>query len=105
MAERTQRGGRWLRRRRLKIGLLLGCAVVLTAITLAAKGSGGLDRIELNSVDARFAVRGTQAAPKDVVVVAIDDVSFEDLHLRFQDWPRTFHARVLATSRRRSRRP
>ena len=95
MAERTQRGGRWLRRRRLKIGLLLGCAVVLTAITLAAKGSGGLDRIELSSIDARFAVRGTQGAPKDIVVVAIDDVSFEDLHLRFQDWPRTFHARVL----------
>ncbi len=95
MAAGQQRGARWLRRRRLKIGLLLGCAVVFTAITLAAKGSGGLDRIELNSIDARFAVRGTQKPPKDVVVVAIDDVSFEDLHLRFQDWPRTFHARVL----------
>jgi adenylate cyclase len=28
-------------------------------------------------------------------VVGIDDVSLGALHLRWQDWPRTFHARVL----------
>ena len=92
---RNGRGERWERRRRLKVVLLLAGGLLITAMVLLLSRTGVLDRPELDTVDARFAVRGPQSPPRDVVVVAIDDVSFSDLHLRFQDWPRTFHARVL----------
>jgi adenylate cyclase len=94
-ADSTRHGERWRRRHRLKIILLLGCGVILTALTLALDRGGTLDRLELDTVDARFTVRGTDDPPKDIVVVAINDVTFEELHLRWQDWPRSYHARVL----------
>jgi adenylate cyclase len=95
MTASKQRGERWQRRHRLKIVLLLSCGVLLTALVLALERSGVIDRPELDTVDARFAVRGPQSPPKDLVVVAIDDVSFGDLQLRFQEWPREFYTRVL----------
>ena len=95
MTASKQRGERWQRRHRLKIVLLLGCGVLLSAVAIALERSGVIDRPELDTVDARFAVRGPQSPPKDLVVVAIDDVSFGDLQLRFQDWPRDFYTRVL----------
>ena len=86
---------RWARRRRLKVALLLGGGLLITACVLVLSRTGVLDRAELDTVDARFTVRGAQPPPRDIVIVAIDDVSFGDLKLRFQNWPRTFHARVL----------
>ena len=91
----ARRSERWRRRHRLKIILLLGSGTILTALMLALHTSGSLERLEFDTVDARFAVRGAQSPPKDIVVVAVDDVSFNELRLRFQEWPRTFHARVL----------
>jgi adenylate cyclase len=85
----------WRQRFQLKVALLLSFAGVLIAVTLALHSSGALDRWELDSIDQRFEQRGGQAPPDDVVVVAIDDVSFGELDRRFQDWPRTYHARVL----------
>ena len=67
----------------------------MSALTLALESAGTLERLELDTVDARFAVRGTHDPPTDIVIVAVDDVSFGDLRLRFQEWPRTYHARVL----------
>ncbi len=86
---------RWRRRHRLKILLLLGTGVVLTALTLSLYSADALRRAELSSVDARFAVRGTESPPKDLVVVGIDDVTFGDLGLKFEDWPRRWHAQLL----------
>lgn len=99
-----QRSERWQRRHRLKIILLLGCGAIFTATTLALDRAGRLDRLELDTVDARFAVRGPQSPPEDVVIVAVDDVSFGELRLRFQEWPRTYHARVLRNLARASPR-
>jgi adenylate cyclase len=93
--ESNGRGERWERRRRLKVWLLLGGGVLITGFVLALARTSVLDRAELDTVDARFAVRGAQPPPRDIVVVGIDDVSFGELQLRFQDWPRRFHARVL----------
>jgi adenylate cyclase len=86
---------RWERRRRLKVVLLLCSSLLITGMVLALDRTDVLRRPELDTVDARFAVRGPQQPPKDIVVVAIDDKSFGDLKLRFSDWPRRFHARVL----------
>jgi adenylate cyclase len=79
----------------VKIWLLVACGVTFTALTLMLHRAGLLSRLELDSVDARFAVRGERSPPKDVVVVAVDDVTLGDLPVRYQDWPRAYHAQVL----------
>lgn len=93
------RKGRARRRQRLKVLLLLGVALVGTELALAAYFDDTLRRIELDSVDARFAVRGERAAPKDLLVVAIDTATFNDVRLRWP-FPRTLHADVLRNLRR-----
>src|SRR3954447_12136772 len=95
LVESNGRAQRWVRRRRLKVVLLLCSSLLITGIVLSLDQTNVLDRPELDTVDARFAVRGPQTPPKDIVVVGIDDVSFDALRLRFADWPRRFHARVL----------
>ena len=74
---------------------------MLAAVALFALGlvvlldtTGALDRAELSSVDARFEIRGARAVPNDVVVVGIDDVTFNELRERWQFGRRTF-ARAL----------
>ena len=53
-----------------------------------------VSRLELASVDARFSIRGEAARPNDVVVVGIDDVTFDETGLR---WPfaRSVQAEVI----------
>jgi adenylate cyclase len=51
--------------------------------------------LERKSIDARFQIRGMKKPPSDLVVVGIDDHSFIDMQLRFQDWRRQFHANVI----------
>jgi adenylate cyclase len=92
----SERSEHWRQRHRLKVGLLVSCGVILTALTLMLHSTGILSRLELDSVDARFAVRGERHVPGDVVVVAIDAVTFGELRRRWQDWPRSYHARVLS---------
>jgi adenylate cyclase len=50
--------------------------------------------LEDKSIDARFKIRGEKKPPDDVVVVAIDDATFQDLQQR---WPfrRSYHAKVI----------
>jgi adenylate cyclase len=50
--------------------------------------------LEDKSIDARFRVRGERKPPSDVVVVGIDDNTFQDLQ---QQWPfrRSYHAKVV----------
>jgi adenylate cyclase len=85
----------WQRRFKRKVTLLIACGVIVSALTLALHSSGALTSFELSTVDWRFETRGATDVPRDVVVVAIDDVSFEELRLRYQDWSRRYHARVL----------
>lgn len=50
--------------------------------------------LELNSVDARFTVRGEQQQPDDLVVIGIDDRTFSDLGVQWP-FPRSLHARLI----------
>ncbi len=68
--------------------MLAAGTAVLLELTHALRGA------ELSTVSTRFAVRGERPAPKDVVVVGIDDVSFDVLNERFPFSRRTF-ARAL----------
>jgi adenylate cyclase len=79
----------------VKIWLLAICGVTFIGLSLELHRAGILSRFELDSVDARFTVRGERSPPKDVVVVAVDDVTLGDFPVRYQDWPRTYHAQVL----------
>ena len=76
---------------RLHTTLFLVIGVILTGVALLLYAVDGLRDQELQTVDARFHVRGERAAPSDLIVVKIDDVTFDDLRLR---WPfrRTVHA-------------
>jgi adenylate cyclase len=87
----TRGGGRT---HRIRAELLLGAFVVITAGTIALYAVGALGRTENSTINQRFAIRGTQPAPSDVVLVAIDDKSFDELKVQWP-FPRTLHANVI----------
>jgi CHASE2 domain-containing sensor protein len=81
---------------RLQTMLLAG--VLAAVVAVAAFVSGGLESLELRSIDARFSMRATET-PSEIVVVAVDDLSFSDLPLQWP-FPRTKHADVTDALRR-----
>src|SRR5262245_33813742 len=90
-------------RTRLRVALFLAVGMTTTGLALVAYGShliapgSGWDVFggaELSSIDPRFAIRGQEKPPKDIVVVKIDDTTFSELGRRWP-FPRTDHARVI----------
>jgi adenylate cyclase len=77
---------------------MLAVALAAAAIALAAQAAGVVDRLEGDTVDARFELRGKQPVD-DMAVVAIDDTTFSDLGVRWP-FPRSLHARVIDRLRR-----
>src|SRR3954447_21222398 len=79
---------------RLRVPLLLGIGVVFAALFCLMYATDALRSVDLDTVDARFSVRGTEKPPKDLILVKIDDVTFEDLG---KPWPfsRKTHADVI----------
>jgi adenylate cyclase len=74
------------------VGARLGAAVAAAVLALVALG--GLDRLEADAVDARFALRG--AEPRgDVVVVAVDAATFAEYERTQWPYPRRWHAEVI----------
>lgn len=71
-------------------------ALISIAIAAVAWASESLNRLELDSVDARFSVRGAEPPPDDVAVVAIDALSFNQLQERWP-FPRSLHGRMIRT--------
>jgi len=57
-----------------------------------------VDFRELGAVDMRMRLRGAQDAHSDIVIVAIDDMSLEQVGQ--WPWPREFHATLLDVIRR-----
>jgi adenylate cyclase len=92
------------RRDQLRTGLFLlvglAAAVLMVAFYLAPRWKpvreafSSSTTLENKSIDARFSIRGVKKPPDDVVIVGIDDVTFQDMHER---WPftRDFHAKVI----------
>jgi CHASE2 domain-containing sensor protein len=78
--------------RRKALGLL-AVGLLAAAVGLVARTTGFLGLLERDSVDARFALRGDQGPPSDVVVVGIDNTSLGQLP-RYP-FSRRLHARVL----------
>lgn len=86
------RGRRRTRRTRIRAALPAAAAAAVAIVVLAA--TGVLDRADLDTVDLRFSIRGEQAAPSDMVVVGIDDETFERLGEQWP-FPRSLHADAI----------
>jgi adenylate cyclase len=88
-----------MKRLRSRHALLLLVGGAAIAITFGGYFAHILRTLELKTVDARFSIRGSQGAPPGIVVVQIDDVTFNDLRNsnRPAQWPfpRRYHAKVI----------
>jgi len=80
-------------RRRREVAMLI-VAIGAAALALIAYSTELMRALELQSVDARFSVRGAQERPDDIVVVGIDDVTFNELGEQWP-FPRRLHAQVI----------
>ena len=85
-----------VRRRKhgLRLGLLAAVAVAAAGLSVTAYALDLLRPLELNTVDARYRIRGTRAPPTGVVLVALDPKSLKELGVR-PPLPRSLHARLL----------
>jgi adenylate cyclase len=83
------------RARNLRTVLLLVSAVVVVGVALALDLTGALQRLEYTSVNERFNIRGQQKPPSDVVVVGIDDKTFDEMQVRWPTFRRKFHAQAI----------
>jgi adenylate cyclase len=81
-------------RRQVRTLLFVGVGLAAAGLAVGAARLHVLRGLELGSVDVRFAVRGRQAPPRDVVVVQVDERTLDDLGVR---WPfrRSLHARLI----------
>jgi adenylate cyclase len=98
VAQRTRTGTR------LRVALFLGVGFAATGLALVAYGTSLFRSLELDSVDARFAIRGDQPRPDDLAVVAIDDDTFSDFNSAGLEgrypFPRRRFARVINNLKR-----
>jgi adenylate cyclase len=90
---------RHVRKERTRATLFQAVGLALSSLALLAFLFGLLRPLELGVVDAHFSIRGKQKPPRDVVVVKIDDATFDsraDGGLGLQwPFPRHYHAIVL----------
>jgi adenylate cyclase len=92
------------RRQRRKIVSLIAVAALSGGIGVTAYATGLLKRSELQTVDARFSIRGRQHPPSSVVLVSIDQPTLTELRnlgkTSFYPFPRRYHAEVIDRLRR-----
>jgi adenylate cyclase len=92
---------RWEQRKKL---LLIGVAIVAAGIGVGAYATHLLRRSELQTIDARFSIRGKQAPPSNIVFVAISVEAEQELaahHLEARSpLPRQYDAEVIDRLRR-----
>ena len=93
-----------MRRNRLRtlLFLVVGLSAVVVALALYLAPRWGPVKsafesttvLEDRSVDARFRIRGVRDAPDNLVILGVDDVTFQDLQQR---WPftRDYHAKII----------
>jgi adenylate cyclase len=83
------------RYRRVRGILFLAVGLGTAGFVLFLWGFGVLDPLERQSIDARFSIRGDRSAPKEIVFVAIDDVTTSYFGNVRWPYPRRYHAKVI----------
>jgi adenylate cyclase len=68
--------------------------ISLAVLVFIASHYGFLDVLELKSLDVRFRLRGPLPSRLPIVIVSIDQDSFDELGLSWP-WPRTLHAELI----------
>jgi adenylate cyclase len=91
--KRTWRSGP-VRARRLRLTLLAIVALGATGLAIVAYETELLHSLELSTVDTRFSIRGHQRPPSNVVLVEIDEATFDELGFQWP-FPRKVHAKVI----------
>ncbi|HEX3737713.1 MAG TPA: adenylate/guanylate cyclase domain-containing protein [Solirubrobacterales bacterium] len=86
------RGGSLRRRRGRAMAVV---ALVAATVGIVFYATGLLGTLEAQSVDARFSVRGTEATPGEIVVVGVDDRTFDELPNTRWPFPRSLEGRVI----------
>ena len=86
------RGARYQRVRGI---LFLAVGLGTAGLVLILWSFGVLDSLERQSIDARFSIRGDRPAPKEIVFVAIDDVTTSYFDKTRWPYPRRYHAKVI----------
>jgi CHASE2 domain-containing sensor protein len=86
----ASRGG-W----RARVVPLVGVALICTGIGVFTYAASLLKTLEGSSVNTRFSVRGKQAVPKNLLVVAIDAKTFQDLDTQFP-FPRAVDGKAIS---------
>jgi len=74
--------------------LTLIVGVALAALAFLISHIGLLDDLELKTLDLRFRVRGPIARQTQIVLISIDQDSFDELRLPWP-WPRNIHADLI----------
>jgi adenylate cyclase len=82
------------KRRRIRNYLLIAVAAASVALGLLAHSAEWFERQELDTVDLRFSMRGTERPPSDLVVVGVNDETFDDLGVQWP-FPRSMHGKVI----------
>jgi CHASE2 domain-containing sensor protein len=76
-----------------RVRLLIMAGALAAAMAVAAHVTGALEAAENRTFDQRLALRDA-APPSDIVVVAIDDVTFSELQKQWP-FPRSLHGRAI----------
>jgi adenylate cyclase len=83
------------RYRRVRAILFLAVGLGTAGFVLFLWGLGVLDSLERQSIDARFSIRGDRPPPKEIVFVAVDDVTTSHFGKTRWPYPRRYHAKVI----------
>jgi adenylate cyclase len=78
----------------MKVLLLALVAIASTGLALGGYAARALRTLDLNTVNARFSVRGAEKPPSNIVVVAVDDASIATINKQWP-FPRAIEAKVL----------
>jgi adenylate cyclase len=81
-------------RKRTQGLLLAAVGTIAVAIAIVCYATGISHDTELSTVDSRFSIRGDQEPRDDIVLVLIDDVTSNELNIRFP-YPRSLHGDVI----------
>jgi adenylate cyclase len=74
---------------------MLVVALAAAAIGVIFYATGLMGTLEAQSVDARFAVRGTQSTPDEIIIVGVNDETFSELKNHRWPFPRSLEGRVI----------
>ena len=96
--------GEWMKRKRRRAGaartrqlrrvLLAIVALGATGLAIVAYETNLLRSLELSTVNTRFTIRGHRRPPSNIVLVEIDERTFDELDLQWP-FPRRVHAKVI----------